>query len=345
VRAAFEWCVSHDLEGALRVAAAMWDFWDLRGHISEGRRALREILNKTTRASRARMRATQAAAVLADMQEDYEESTAYAQEALALARTFGDDGEAARALITLARVPLQRGDGARASALLEEAMSLAQASKKDELVVRVLVHLATLSSQQGDHDVAIAISEQAAKIARRSGDKRGRMMALVGLVEDAVLARRFDGAQDALNEAMRLALETGDTYYEAATRINLGIVRLMNGDMYDAEREYRFASAADLGSSHLVVSCLDGLAADSSRRDVDRAARLLAISDGLRRRIGVPRSSTEQQIYEPYITPLRAVLSARSARQLTDTAESMTLHQVVAAASTAFEPVSESRGS
>jgi predicted ATPase/class 3 adenylate cyclase len=346
VRAAFDWCVSRDPEVALRVAAAMWDFWDLRGHISEGRRSLREILHKTTKGTPARMRATQAAAVLADMQEDYEESTAYAQEALALARTFGNDAEAARALITVARVPLQRGDGARASALLEEAMSLAEASKKDELVVRVLVHLATVRSQEGDHDVAIAISERAAQIAAGSGSRRGRMMALVGIGEDAVLACRFDDAHDALSEAMRVALEIGDTYYEAATRINLGILKLINGDLDDAQREFKCAltSAADLGSSHLVVSCLDGLAAAGSKQDVDRSARLLAISEGLRRRIGVPRSSTEQQIYEPYIAHLRAILSARSAQQLMDAAKSMTLHEAAAAASTAWKPVSKTCG-
>jgi len=332
IRATFDWCLYQEAEMAMRVAAAMWAFWDLRGYISEGRRSLQRSLGKFTKPSEARMRATQAAAVLADMQEDYEESSAYAQEALSLARRFGNDAEAARALLTLGRVPLQKGDVAQASALLEDAMSLAERSQDEQIIVRVLVHLASVLSQQGEYDESISLNERTAKIAAGSGDRRGRMMALLSLGEDGTILRRFDYAERALRETLDLAEEVGDTFYEAAARVNLGIVSVMKDNMAHAAREFHAAliSAAELGSSHLVVSCLDGLAAAASKEDADRAERLLAISDGLRRRIGLPRSSTEQQIYEPFIAPLRKKLD--NAEELIEAAGVMSLDQAVAAA-------------
>jgi predicted ATPase/class 3 adenylate cyclase/Tfp pilus assembly protein PilF len=333
IRATFEWCLYQEPEMAMRVTTAMWAFWDLRGYISEGRRSLQQSLTRCTNPSKARMRATQAAGVLAEMQDDYEESAVYAQEALSLAGRFGGDAEAARALITLGRVALQKGNAVRASALLEEALPLAEGSKDDQLIVRVLVNLAIVRSEQGERDESISLNERSARIAAASGDRRGRMMALGNLGEDAAIMGRFDYARRVLREALSLAGEVGDAYYETAARINLGIVSVMKDDMAHAAQEFYTAliSAADLGSSYLVVSCLDGLAAAESREDASRAARLLAISDGLRRRIGLPRSLTEQQIYEPHIAPLRKQLE--NAEELIEAAELMSLDEAVVAAS------------
>ena len=121
----------------------------------------------------------------------------------------------------------------------------------------------------------------------------------------------------------------------------------MKDAMEEAERMFQSAllSAADLGSNYLVVSCLDGLAAAESKRDVDHASLVLGISDGLRSRVGVPRSSTERQIYEPYFASLREVSGAQSAERVRAAAEAMTLRQVVAAALTPSRPAFRAGGS
>ena len=44
LRAALAWAVDHDAAGALRLGAALSDFWHMRGHLSEGRQWLERVL-------------------------------------------------------------------------------------------------------------------------------------------------------------------------------------------------------------------------------------------------------------------------------------------------------------
>jgi len=99
----------------------------------------------------------------------------------------------------------------------------------------------------------------------------------------------------------------GDTFYEAAARVNLGILNVVKGDMGHAAKDFRAAlvPATQLRSTYPVVSCLDGLAAAEREDETGRAALMLAVSDSLRLRTGPPRSPAEEQMYEPYFTILR----------------------------------------
>jgi predicted ATPase len=45
IRAALRWYRGHDASVALRLAASMAAFWSLRGHHTEGRQQLRELLS------------------------------------------------------------------------------------------------------------------------------------------------------------------------------------------------------------------------------------------------------------------------------------------------------------
>ena len=139
IRAMFRWYLNFEPEAAARAGNGMWRFWDMRGNITEGRRWMKQFLTVLREGTPERMGAAQAAALLAEVQEDYESSVALAQEALSLAREFGDDVEAAGALIMLGGVSLQKGELERASHLIEEAASLGQGSKNDHLVVRILI--------------------------------------------------------------------------------------------------------------------------------------------------------------------------------------------------------------
>jgi hypothetical protein len=65
-----------------------------------------------------------------------------------------------------------------------------------------------------------------------------------------------------------------------------------------------------IGSTYLIVSCLDGLAAAVGDREPVTAARLFANSDALRSRAGgLSRSPGEQALYQPRIDALEGVLT------------------------------------
>src|SRR5262249_27772275 len=93
LQAALSWR-DHDRAGdapRVRLAAALWRFWEVRGRIREGRGWLEGILAETGRASPAeRARALNGAGNLARNLGDYARADEHHAEALALRRDIGD---------------------------------------------------------------------------------------------------------------------------------------------------------------------------------------------------------------------------------------------------------------
>ena len=77
LRAAIDWCVSDsehcDAETGLRLAAAAWRFWHIRGHLTEGRERLAAVLQRSESGGRTthHAKALNASGVLAWNQGDY----------------------------------------------------------------------------------------------------------------------------------------------------------------------------------------------------------------------------------------------------------------------------------
>src|SRR6266511_3911768 len=70
LRSALAWAVDHDAAGALRLGAALTDFWHLRGYLSEGRQWLERVLTIADAPIAARIKALHGAGMLAHSQED-----------------------------------------------------------------------------------------------------------------------------------------------------------------------------------------------------------------------------------------------------------------------------------
>jgi non-specific serine/threonine protein kinase len=103
MRAALSWSLGQgqDAEQALRMGAALGEFWYLRGYFGEGRRWLEEALAKSGRArTAARARALQRVSWLAFLQVDFNRAEEASEEGLGVAgveffRTGGGDSTAA----------------------------------------------------------------------------------------------------------------------------------------------------------------------------------------------------------------------------------------------------------
>jgi predicted ATPase/class 3 adenylate cyclase/Tfp pilus assembly protein PilF len=311
IRVALGWALREAPEVGIHIANALCRFWDMRGHVTEGRRWLSRLLGETKLSRLGRMRATQAAALLADVQDDYPASTRYGREALSLAREVGSTPDAARALIDLGWVALRQGHLEGASSAIEEAVALSETADDPHLLVRALSNLAAVRSEQQRTNEALSLYQRSAEIAERSGDRRGVMMAVLNGGELAAFAHDFDEARDALQRVLALAEEFDDPFYEAAAVLNLGIVDVLEGRVLEATSSfYRSLEAAQrIGSTYLVVSCLDGLAAAVEDKGPSAAAQLFAASDALRGRAGLPRSSGEQGIYQHRIEALEGMLT------------------------------------
>ncbi len=103
MRAALSWSLGQgqDAELALRIGAALGEFWYLRGYFGEGRRWLEEALAKSSQApTAARARALQRVSWLAYLQGDLDQAEEASEEGLGLEgvelfRTGGGDSTAA----------------------------------------------------------------------------------------------------------------------------------------------------------------------------------------------------------------------------------------------------------
>lgn len=114
---------------AAGIAAALYAFWDLRGHYAEGREWLRRVLEPgRTMPDATRARALMGAATLAVIQGDLADATVACQDAADLSRVAGDGAGLAHALQYLGFVATLAGEYDRARLLIEDSEQVADAA-------------------------------------------------------------------------------------------------------------------------------------------------------------------------------------------------------------------------
>jgi non-specific serine/threonine protein kinase len=128
IRAALDWYQRHDPRAALHLAASMAAFWSLRGHHTEGRQRLAELLGLVAEESTARVSALNGAAWLAIDQGDYAVAERLLGDSSGLSRALGDKVGEGIATVYLGRCKLSSlriaaavPDVERAVALVSEA--------------------------------------------------------------------------------------------------------------------------------------------------------------------------------------------------------------------------------
>lgn len=127
IRAAISWALETGEAGAgMRVADAVWRFWQQRGHLAEGRALVERLLALPAAAAPTVERAKGLAALagLAYWQGDFAPVAAAYAEASAIHRRGSDRAALAEAVFDQAFVPFLSGDLEGARALLQESLAL-----------------------------------------------------------------------------------------------------------------------------------------------------------------------------------------------------------------------------
>jgi non-specific serine/threonine protein kinase len=272
LRAALGWFLdadTGDVEKGLRLAGALGEFWRVRGHLSEGLRWLETALANGEEASYARVKALVHAGWIAWVRADFGRSTAFSEEALALARKLGDRAGAATALFNLGMVAIydqMRAEEARA--LFEESLALRRELDDAAGASRALQRLGLISVVQQDFGRASALYEESLMLARQAGDK-------------VVIA---------------VSLWLGSLVY-----LGLGDHRIVR-----ALGEEGFALVRQTGHTHINALILHVLAASAgSQGQPVRSAWLWGAAETLRESLGVSLGPAERYHYGPYIAAAR----------------------------------------
>ena len=277
-------------DAAVRLAAALWWFWHIRGHLSEGRAWLSRALAAPGGAvSAARARALYGHGFLAWRQGRLDEATALGEESLALSRMRSDPLGMASAFSLLEHIARSRGDYARAVLLPDQSLALFREMGDTWGIATSLVALGNAARLAGDYSRARAALEESLTLFRTLGDASGLAAALhfLGLVarDQGDYAR----AETAAAESLHVSREQGDASRQAFSLHLQGLVARDRGDYARAQHlfEESLELFRDMGDAWGVTTVLVSLATVALLSGgADRAAGLFRESLTIRRDLG-----------------------------------------------------------
>ena len=355
-RAALSWSVERkEAATALRLGGALWRFWLLQGHLSEGRQWLEKALaigvpqagrltgteseGLTTQVSSAvRAKALGGAGVLAHSQGDCHQAKVLCEESLALFRALGDKRGIATSLNGLGLIVGQttraRNDYAVARALYEESLAIVRELGDTWGIAETLWDFARVAFYQGDYIAGNPLCEESLALFRELGDQR-RIAEILGSLAGymAFYQGNYIAELTSMEESLAIMRELGDRRSSAKLLWFLGHTAFVQDDYAKARTFYEEALAIlqELGIKWFIASCLDGLAeVVVAQGQPAWAAHLLSAAALLREALGVSPPPYNLANYERAVNTTRAQLGGERFAAAWTEGRKMTLGQVLA---------------
>ncbi|HET7091302.1 MAG TPA: tetratricopeptide repeat protein [Anaerolineae bacterium] len=267
LRVALEWSLrdrASDAQESVRLTGALHPFWKRRAHWSEGRDWLKRALAQSadSQVTQERVKALNAAVLLAADQADTGSAWRLAQENLALSRELGDAGSIAHSLNSLGFLLWKKKDFAAARASCERALGLCR-ELGDRLTVADSLHnLSHIAMNQGDYEAAQLYCGEAATIYRELEDEIGLDDALGDLGLVAYLRDDHAAARPYLEESLARFRRAASVPGVVSALNRLGDLARCQGDYAQAEMLYTecVAMYRDSGDKDEFPSLLHNLA-------------------------------------------------------------------------------------
>jgi predicted ATPase/DNA-binding SARP family transcriptional activator/DNA-binding CsgD family transcriptional regulator len=321
LRVALSWLLEQEEYGsALRLAAALWRFWHLRGYLSEGVRWMEQALAREgdPAASAARVKALEGMGWLAQLQGDQDRAKASYEEMLELSRVLGDKANMATALNGLGTVATYQGHGERARALLQENLRvLDELEEGNPTALRKKFHALNLLGalaiyEEGDYARGEALWQESLALIREAGDTDQVGLMLSNLAYPTLLQGEYERAKRLCEEALSVARELGSLGFVPTAQVNLGLAFLGLGGHERAEGSFREAlvSSREVGANLQTIEALEGMASLAGAiGEAARAARLWGAAEAAREGASVALPAAEGALlHEPHLASARSRL-------------------------------------
>jgi predicted ATPase/DNA-binding SARP family transcriptional activator len=324
-----------DITGTLRLAAALAQFWYLRGHYREGRDWLDWALAVQAGApTELRAKALTGSGMLAHLQCEYPAAVRRLEGALALYRELGDRRGAAGVLQALGSVAREQSRYDRARELHEEALAEFEALGDRHGVANAHDSLGFAAWLQGDFGTATAECVQALAAFTELGDVEGAAGAELSLGVAAMYTGEPETAAAALARSHELSEEVGFREGVAWALHERGLLAVRRGEpgapelLHEALRIHR-----DLGDRWRMASVLDDLAAAAlaaAPPSPAQAARLLGAAQHIRAGIGTAVAPCERADHARTEAAARAALGEAAFADLARAGAAVPLDEVLA---------------
>ena len=221
-RGALAWCVrTGQAETGVRIAHAVWRFWQRGGHLAEGRAIIEALLllPEAQRHDALRTSALTTLGSIAYWQNDYAAMAHAYEEALDIARAIGDPSLIAHAVLNASFVPLVTGDIDRAEQLQREALAEAVVAGAPDVIAEASLSIGNAQLFRASAGAAVAPIEEAIALRREAGDRISVAEGLLALAAARHLLGEHEASAALVREARRINLEGANAMGIVATLV------------------------------------------------------------------------------------------------------------------------------
>jgi predicted ATPase/predicted Ser/Thr protein kinase len=319
-RAALDWLTeTGHAEWGLRLGVALFRFWEMREHLSEGRERLGKLLKLegALAPSNERLRALFAAGVLVGEQGDFVLAESLVRESLDIARQLGDKQSIAVSLNALAVNLRDQGDLPASRALFEESLALWRDLHELLAVARGLSNLANVVKLQGDFSYAGSLYHECLAIFLKLGDRAGYAWALNHQGDVAREQGDSAAARALYEQSLATFRQLDDRWGIGGSLADLGNLAREQQDYSAADLLYRESLGIFQKLEHKrgIARLLESFACSAaSQAESERSLRLAGAAAALRQSIGAPLVPAEQAKLEQSLEAARRALPTATGR-------------------------------
>jgi tetratricopeptide (TPR) repeat protein len=337
IRAALAWSLTEPRRAAdgLYIAAALYWYWQLRGHHSEARRWLTDLAAAAPDAAPAlHAHAVANAGAHAFFQTDLAASRALLEESVARCRTSGDREVLAWALKMLAMTTAFVGDGTARTAA-EESAALGREIGDEWGLQSALYTLGIVAYREGDNATARAALEESIAILERLGDRWTAASAYGALGRIAYRDGDYPRAGALLEECAVRMREIDDQPGLAIFLDVLGEVLRAQGDHERAVASFQesLRLSHDFGRVQSIALGLMRLATVSmAAGQHERAARLCGAAEAMPEPVRAQMPQVERAEYDRAVAAVRARLGDPAVAAAWAVGQAMPLEEAIAEA-------------
>jgi predicted ATPase len=313
-RLALDWLFQTlDLDWSFRLCVALFRFWDMREHLSEGRVRLETVLSLAgAERTRERARVSHFIGALATAQGDYFAAEQALTQGLSLYEELGDELGIAASLNALAIAARDRGDYASALSNFERSLACWRLLADRLAIARCLHNLANVARVRGDYSQARWALGEATDIFEELGDRSGAAWSINQQGDIARATGEMTAARGLYQRALSAFREAGDPWGSARSLTDLGYMDCEQGNHLAGHAAFREAMEifARLGHRRGMARTLEGSACLAlTEGHAARALTLAAAAAHLRQLISAPLSPQEQSKLDQWLVPAWKSLS------------------------------------
>ena len=323
---------------ALRLCAALWRFWWIRGTWAEGRALIEAALRleESGIGTIDRARALRAGATLARGQGDHEHAEAMLLESIRIAREAGDPSVTADAIFELGNVENERERLSEARSHYDEALSIRRGIGDRRGVAMTLHNLAVVAEALQDPREALRLYEEALALHRELGNQSMEAHTLNGLGLVAGGLGNASVARERHEQALAIHRSLGDRRGTAFSLRELGALDAQLGQLPQATAH--LAECLEilrvLGDRTGIAALLETRAGVASAAgEAVQAMRLLGAARKLRDELMAPLSKADLELLESRVAAARAALGEERAGREFQEGTRMGVDEAIAAAS------------